>query len=105
MIIFSQIVLDDMMADTESNKNWNPIVTEWFLRRRKINISLIFASQSCLKVPKTIRINAPKKYFIIYYDKGEIQQIASNLLSDINFKYFMKLHKYYTEEPYSANNI
>ena len=40
------IVFDDMIADMESNKILNPIVTELFLRGRKVNISLIFISQS-----------------------------------------------------------
>ena len=48
----------------ESNKKLSPIVTELFLRGRKLNISLVFISQSYFKVPKTIRLNATH-YFII----------------------------------------
>ena len=48
--------LDDMIADVESNKKLSPIVTELFLRGRKLNIFLVFISQSYLKVPKTIRL-------------------------------------------------
>ena len=45
------IVFDDMIADMESNKNASPIVTELYLRGRKVNISLVFISQSyCLKL-------------------------------------------------------
>ena len=45
------IVFDDMIADMESNKNLSPIVTELYLRGRKVNISLVFISQSyCLKL-------------------------------------------------------
>ena len=58
------IVFDDMIADMESNKKLSTIVTELFLRRRKLNISLVFISQSYFKVPKTIRLNAID-YFII----------------------------------------
>ena len=46
------VVVDDMIADMESHK----IVTELFLRGRKLNISLIFISLSYFKVPKTIRL-------------------------------------------------
>ena len=53
-----------MVADMESNKKLSPIVTELFLRGRKLNISLVFISQSYFKVPKTIRLNATH-YFII----------------------------------------
>ena len=52
------IVFDDMIADMESNKTLNPIVTELFLRGRKLNISLVSISQPYLKVPKTIRLNS-----------------------------------------------
>ena len=44
------IVFDDMIADMESNKILSPIVTELFLRGRKLNISLVFISQSYFKV-------------------------------------------------------
>ena len=39
-------MFDDMIADTESNKKLCPIVTELFLRGRKLNILLVFVSQS-----------------------------------------------------------
>ena len=72
------IVFDDIIADMESNKKLSPIVTELFLRGRKLNISLAFISQSYFKVPKTIRLN-PTHYFIMKIpNKIELQQIASN---------------------------
>ena len=58
------IVFDDMIADMESNKKLSSIVTELFLRGRKLNISLVFISESYLKVPKFIRLNATY-YFIL----------------------------------------
>ena len=48
------IVFDNMIADLESNKKLTPIVTKLFLRGTKLNISLVFISQSYFKVPKTI---------------------------------------------------
>ena len=51
------IVFDDMIADMESNKKLSPKVIGLFLRERNLNISLVFISQSYLKVPKTIRLN------------------------------------------------
>ena len=58
------IIIDDMIADMDSNKKLSPIVTELFLRGRKLNISLVFISQSYFKVPKTIRLNVTY-YFIM----------------------------------------
>ena len=46
------IVFDDVIATMFSNKKLNPIVTELFIRCRKLNISLIFIRQSYFVVPK-----------------------------------------------------
>ena len=46
------IVFDDMIADTLNNKKPNPIVTELFVRGRKLNISLAFIIKSYFAVPK-----------------------------------------------------
>ena len=48
------IVFDDMIADMISNKKINSVVTEWFIRGRKLNISLVFITQSYFKVPKMV---------------------------------------------------
>ena len=90
-----------MIADMESNKKLSSIVTELFLRGRKLNILLVFISQSYFKVPKTIRLNAPHYFIIKTPNKRELQQIASDHSSDIGMKDFMKLYKDYTKEPYS----
>ena len=95
------IAFDDMAADMEPNKKLSPIVIELVLRERKFNLLLVFISQCYIKVPKTIRLNATYYFIMKIPNKGEIQQIASNHLSDIDFTNFMKLYKDYTKEPYS----
>ena len=85
----------------DANKKISPAVTELFLRRRKLNISLVFISQSSFKVPKTVRLNAANYFVMKIPSKKELQQITSNYSSDINFKDFMKRYKDYTKEPYS----
>ena len=95
------IVFDDMIADMESKKKLSPVVTELFLRGRKLNILLVFISDSYFKVPKTIRPNAMHYCIIKIPNKREPLQIASNHSSDIGFKDFMKLYKDYTKEPCS----
>ena len=72
-----------------------------FLTERKLNISLVLISQSYFKVPRTIRLNAAHYFIMKISNERELQQIASNHLSDIDFKDFMKLYKYYTKEPFS----
>ena len=52
------LIVFDRIADMLSNKNLNPIVTELFIRGRKLNISLAFITQSYFAVPKNIRLNS-----------------------------------------------
>ena len=85
----------------KSNKKLSPIITELFLRERKLNISLVFISQSYFKVPKIIRLNTTHYFIMKIPNKTELQQIASNHSSDIDYRDFMKLYKDYTKEPYS----
>ena len=94
-------MFDDIIADMESNKKLSPIVTELFLRWKKLNISLAFISQSYFKELKTIRLR-PTHYFIIKIpNKRELRQIAINHSFDIHFKDLIKLYKDYTKEKYS----
>ena len=57
------IVFDDMIADMVNNKKLNPVVTELFIRSRKLNISIFFITQSYFKVPKEVRLNTT--HFVI----------------------------------------
>ena len=72
------IVFDNTIADMESNKKLGPLVNELFLRRRQLNILLVFISQSYFKVPKTIRLNATYYFIMKIPNKRELQQITSN---------------------------
>ena len=53
----SFIVFNDMIADMLNSKKFNPTVTESFIRGKKLNISLVFITQSYFAVPKNIRLN------------------------------------------------
>ena len=52
------IVFDDIIADMLGNKKLIPIATEFFIRGRKLSISLVFITQSYFDLPKDIRINS-----------------------------------------------
>ena len=84
-----------------NNKKLNPIVTELFIRGRKLNISIVFITQSYFKVPKDVRLNSTHFFIMKILNKRELQQIALNHSSDIDFKDFMKIYKECTKEPYS----
>ena len=85
-------VFDDMIADMLSNKKLNPILTELFIRGRKLNISLVFITQSYFAVPKDIRLNSADYFILKIPNKRELQQIVFNHSSDIDFQYFMNLY-------------
>ena len=92
------IVFDDMIADIIKNKKLNSIVTELFIRGRKLNISLVFITQSYFKVPKDVRLNTTHFLIIKIVRKRELQQIEINHSSDIRTEDFVTI---YTAEPYS----
>ena len=95
------IVFDDMIADMVNNKKLNSLVTELFITGRKLNISVVFITQSYFKVPKDVRLNSTHFFIMKIPNKRERQQIALNYSSDINSKDFIKICKIYTNEPYS----
>ena len=95
------IVFDDMIADMINNKKLNSIMTELFVRGRKLNISLVFITQSYFKVPKEVRLNTSHFFNMKIPSKRELQQIAINHSSDINTKDFIDLYKKCTDKPYS----
>ena len=61
-----------------NNKELNQIVTELFLRDRKINISIVFITQSYLKIPKNFRLNSTYFFIMKIPNKQELLQIAAN---------------------------
>ena len=95
------IVFDDMIADMINNKKSDSIVTELFIRGRKLNISIVSITQSYFKVPKDVRLNSTHFFIMKIPNKRELQQIALNHSSDIDFKDFMKIYKKCTAKPYS----
>ena len=72
-----------------------------FIRGRKLNISIVFITQSYFKVSKDVRLNSTHFFIMKISNKRELQQIALNHSSDGDFKDFMKIYKKYTKEPYS----
>ena len=93
------LIFDDMIANMINNKKLNSIVTELFIRSRKLNISLVFITRSYLKVPQVVRLNTTHFFIMKIPNKRELQQIALNHSSDIGFKDFVRIYKKYTYEP------
>ena len=95
------IVFDDMIADMINNKKLSAIVTELFIRGRKLNISLVFIGQSYFKVPKDVRLNTTHFLIMKIPNKIELQQIALNNSSDIDLKDFIKIYEKCTDKECS----
>ena len=89
-----------MIADMIQNKKLNSIVTELFIRGRKLNISLVFITQSYFKVPKDVRLNTTHFFITKVLNKRELQQIAINHSSNISTEDFANIYKKCTAEPY-----
>ena len=88
-----------MIADMIHSKKLNSVATELFIRGGKLNISLVFITQSYFKVPKDVRLNTifvPK-----ITNQIKLQQIAINQSRDINTKDFAYIYRKCTVEPYS----
>ena len=72
-----------------NNKKLNPKITELFTRGRKLNISLLFITQSCFPASKAIRLN----FIMKIPNNEELQKVASHHSLDVDFKEFMSIYK------------
>ena len=87
------IVFDDMIADIMTNKKFQAIIKELFIRCRKLYIALVFITQSYFSVPKDVRLNSTHYLIMKINNKRELQNIAINHSADIDYKDFMKIYK------------
>ena len=94
------IVFDNMIADIMTNKKFEAIIKELFIRCRKMNISLVFITQSYFSVPKDMILNSAHYFTMEINNKKELQNIAINPSADIDCKDFMKIYRECTKEPY-----
>ena len=95
------IVFDDMIADIMTNKKFQSIIKELFIRCRKLNFSLVFITQSYFSVPKDVRLNSTHYLIMKIKNKRDLQNIAINHSTDTDFKDFIKIYRECTREPYS----
>ena len=94
-------VLDDMIADIMTNEKFQVIIKGLFIRCRKLNISLVFTTQSYFSVPKEVRLNSTYYLIMKIHNKRELQNTAINHSADIDYKDFVKIYRKCAKEPYS----
>ena len=100
-----QIVFDDLIADIMSNKKFQAIIKELFIRCKKLNISLVFITQSYFSIPKDVRLNSTHYLILKINNRKESQNIAINHSADIDYKDFLMIYREYTRKPYSFLTI
>ena len=98
-------VFDDMIADTMTKKKIQEVIKELSIRCRKLNISLVFITQSYFSVPKEARLNSTDYLIMKIHSKREIQNIAINHSAYIHCKDFLRISRNCTKEPYSFLTI
>ena len=99
------IVFDGMIADIMSNKQFQAIIKELFIRCRKMNISLVFITQSYFSLPKDLILNSTHYLIMKINNRKELQNIAINHSADIDFDDFVRIYREYTRKPYSFLTI
>ena len=77
------------------------MLTKLLITERKLNISLVFITQSYFFIPKNVRLNSTHYFVMEIPNKRELQQIAVNNSPDIDFQDFMNLYKKCTAKPCS----
>ena len=92
-------VFDDMIAYMFNNKKVNSIVTKLSIRDRKLNIFLVFITQSYFKVLKDVILNTSHFFIAKISNKRELQQIAINHSPDISTNDFANIYRECTAEP------
>ena len=83
-----------------TNTKFQAIIKELFIRCRKLNITLVFITQSHFSVPKEVRLNSKHYLIMKIHNRRELQQIAINHSADINYKDFSKVYRYCRKELY-----
>ena len=95
------IVFDDMIADIEYNKKFKRIIKELFYRARKINVSIVFITQSYFRALKDARLNSMHYKLMKIGNKKELKSIAEEKSGNLDYKDSFKMYNYCTREPYS----
>ena len=99
------LVFDDMIADIEYKKNFKRIIKELFYRARKVNVSIVFITQSYFRALKDARLNSTHYILIKIGNKKELKRIAEEKSSHLDYKDFLKIYNFYPIKPYSFMTI
>ena len=94
-------VFDDMIAGIEYNKKFERTIKELIFRARKINVSIVFITQSDFRALKDARLNSMHYILMKIGNKKELKRIAEEKSGHLDYKDFLKIYNYCTRKPYS----
>ena len=100
-----QIVFEDMIAHIEYNKKFKRIIKELFYRTRKINVSIVFITQSYFRALKDARLNSTHYILMKIGNKKELKRIAEEKSGHLDYKDFLKIYNCCARKPYSFMTI
>ena len=83
------------------SEKFKAIVKELFVRRRKLNVSIVFITQSYFRTPKDARLSTTHYILMKIGSKRELKYIAEEKLGNLDYKDFLKIYNYCIKEPYS----
>ena len=88
------IVFDDVIADIEYNTNFKRIIKELFYSASKINVSIIFITQSYFRALKDARLNSTHYILVKIGNKKELKRIAEEKSGNLDYKDFLEMYNY-----------
>ena len=94
-----------MIADIMNIRRFQAIIKELFIRCRKLNISLVFITQSYFSVPKDIRLDSTHYLIMKINNRKQLQNIENDHSAKIDYKHFMKIYRECTKEPFDFLTI
>ena len=95
------IIFDDMIDDIMRSEKFTAIVKELFIRCRKLNISIVFITQSYFRAPKDARSNSTHYILMKMGNKKELKSIAGENSGHLDVKDFLNIYNHCTRDPYS----
>ena len=95
------VIFDDMIADIMRSEKFKVIVKGLFIRCRKLNISIVFITQSYFRTPKDARLNSAHYILMKIGSKKELKSIAEENSGHLEFKDLLEIYNHCTDKPYS----
>ena len=95
------IVFDEMIANIMTKRRFQAVTKELFIRCRKLNIALVFITQSYFSVPKDLRLNSTHYLIMKINNRRELQNVSTDHSAGVNYQDLKKSYRECTKEPFN----